>query len=741
MLRGLPLVFCFFSSQAFSGAVQPLPPLPNATVANTVQVDAAGNIYVAGWFYPHPPAFPAHAFVAKLSPDGSQVLWWTVLSGSADDRVRAMALGPDNSVYVTGTTLSPDFPTTNGSMQPGTSVSSQAFAAKLNPNGAVSYATYIGGSAETTGNAIAVDSSGRAFITGTTGITGIFPTSPGAVSGVTSTFNGVAYVIELNAAGSAAPVAIDGFGGSAITVDPQGNIYAAGSFVGPIAPTTAGAFQSSTVNPVPCFTGFTLGFSCTYQHIAKIDPTGTKLIYGTYLTGSYGALATAIVVDAAGNVIVAGSTNSPDYPTTPTAYQPEYFAIPTYTFQPPHDSIAPVSAGYVTKLNASGSGLLWSTLFAGSNFSNIPDSFSSAGDTISGIAIDAAGNILLAGAATSSDLPGLWSTPVASRPGGVNGGFVGRLSSDGTTLSPTEIIAGSGGATAIAVRSDGSAVVVGRLTTTVSGVSVPILAAVNISPVGRVAAISDSADSAKVVQVAPGQLLTLYGSNLAPTGSANGANGFPTSLNGVTVTFNGIAAPLLYTSAIQINLQVPYEVAGLTEVTMQVSSAMVTPPISESYILAVAARQPSLFISSNSFSQPLFDAVACQGQTISGLQPLALNADGSQNSCANPAASGSVVTIFLNGLGVSTPRQSTGMVSASAVPIDPAAGFVVGSSAATNFLSTTTLPGSIDSLAQVQLQVSSTSSVLNILLEVQQPSESPFSVRGPGVLIWVKPAN
>ena len=80
MLRGLPLLFFLSAIQLF-GAVQPLPALPNATVANSVQVDAAGNIYVAGWFYPHPPAFPAHAFVGKLSPDGSQVIWWTVLSG------------------------------------------------------------------------------------------------------------------------------------------------------------------------------------------------------------------------------------------------------------------------------------------------------------------------------------------------------------------------------------------------------------------------------------------------------------------------------------------------------------------------------------------------------------------------------------------------------------------------------------------------------------------------------------
>jgi uncharacterized protein (TIGR03437 family) len=303
---------------------------------------------------------------------------------------------------------------------------------------------------------------------------------------------------------------------------------------------------------------------------------------------------------------------------------------------------------------------------------------------------------------------------VASRPTSKGEGFVARLSADGTTLSPTQLVAGSTGLSGIAVRGDGSVVVV------------PVLTSVSLSPVGRVAAISDPADGAKIVRVAPGQLLTLYGTNLAPAGAPT--NGFPTTLNGVTVTFNGIAAPILYTSGIQINLQVPFEIAGLTQVTMLVSSTQVMPPVSESYILAVTARQPSVFVSAN--GQALFDLTACNGQNVSGIQPLALNADGTENSCANPAASGSVVTIFLNGLGVSSPMQPTGSVSASAIPISPAASFISTSSAAT-ILSTATLAGSIDSVAQVEIQVSSTS-VVSVPLEV-----GGYWVRGASVLIWV----
>jgi uncharacterized protein (TIGR03437 family) len=757
MLRGLFLIFLVFANLAISGTVQTLPSLPTGATANAVQVDTAGNIYVAGGLVGNSPSDFSHAFVGKFSPDGSQIIWWTVLAGSKNDNALALALGADNSVYVTGTTFSSDFPATIGSMQSTTSVSGQAFAAKINQAGAVVYSTYIGGMATTTGNAIAVDPLGDAFITGSLGFSGVFPTTAGAVTGATSANYETAYVIELNPLGSKALVAISGFGGNAIALDAEGNIYGAGAFPGRqnngpgntfnAAPTTTGAFQTITYQTTCLGEGLLFELSspaCTYQHVAKIDPTGTQLIYATYVSGSLGATPTAIAVDANGNVILAGNTNSSDYPTTPAAYQPEYFANPEITSAPPFqpfNAVAPAPAGYITKLSASGSSLIWSTLFGGSH----PDP--KAGDVISGIGIDASGNILLSGTATSSDLPGLWSTPVALRPTESGEGFVGRLSSDGTTLSMTQLIAGSARVNGIAVRSDGSAVVV------------PTLAAVSLSSGGRVATISDTADAAKLVSVAPGQLLTLYGTALAPAVPAQPANSFPMSFNGVTVTFNGIAAPILYTSSIQINLQVPYEIAGQNQVTMQVSSQSVSPAVLESYVLAVVERQPSVFVAGPAFSQPLFDSAACNGQNISGLQPLAINADGSQNSCANPAASGSVITVFLNGLGVSNPSYATGMVSPSEITINPAAAinppfgsYMEDLESSTNFLATATLLGSIDSIAQVHIKVSPTSSpslpnyptlspVLNIPLQVQLQSESPFPVRGPGILIWVQASN
>jgi uncharacterized protein (TIGR03437 family) len=746
-LRGLLLGLAVAAVSSFGGTVVQLPALPSGAVARALQVDATGNIYVAGSLAPASPKFASDtsdSFVAKLSPDGSSVLYFRVLGGDGADSAAALALGPDDSVYVTGTTASADFPTTQGSLQ-ASSLYGGAFAFKLDPTGAVVYSTFLGGAANTTGNAIAVDSSGHAFITGTYS-EGTFPTTPGAITGVPIIPGayGTGYVIELDAAGSTAPVAVSGFGGVLIAIDQQDDIFAVGAFgpslVGSIpaalAPTTPGAFQTSAAQ-AECSTDPFFLEACAYQHIAKINPTGTQLIYATYLAGAWGATPAGIAVDSDGTVILAGSTNSPDYPTTPGSYQPEYFANPEPAQAGPFGGFfAPPSAGYVTKLNASGTGLVWSTFFGGS----------AGGDSISGLAVDSSGNILVAGPPASADLPGLELTPVASRPTfGFNlGGFVARLSPDGSMLSPTQLLPGSFGSCQIAVRADGTAIVD---TSTITNLTAPeptvtvTLFSVSLSPLGRVTEITDAADNAKIVSVAPGLLLALHGTSLAPGTPNYPSNGFPSSLNGVTVTFNGMAAPILYTSPTQLNLQVPYEIEGQTQVTMQVTSQFVSPPVSESYILAVAARQPSVFLSSSIYSQPIFNIATCSGQSVATLQPLAFNADGTVNSCANPAAPGSAVTIFLNGLGVTNPAQTTGAASSSLTALTPGAAVLASiyPSATTTILSTDTLPGSIASVAQVQIQVPSSSTFLNLLLELERPSGA--RVRGTGIVIWTMPAN
>ena len=722
MSRGSWVLPLLCATHLFAATTPASTPLPANSIANAVQLDASGNLYLAGFFFANSTDASngfADAFVAKLSPDASQILWWTPLGGSKDDRAQALALGPGNSVYVTGKTQSANFPTTPGAFGPAGVTAGNTFAAKLDANGVVVYATYI---AATSGQAIVVDSAGDAFITGFLRSSDAFQATPGAVAGAPkSAGTQSAFILELDPAGSKAVLAIIGFGGTQIALDGGGDIYAAGVFQEAFAPTTSGAFQSVLAVRTCGYTQLSTQ-GCAYQHIAKIDPTGARLIYATYLSGTWGATPTGLTVDSAGNVIVAGTTNSPDYPTTPGAYQPEYPSNPSP--QPQSIGVSPpASVGFVTKVNATGTGLLWSTLFGGSG-GQIPSGLI-LGDSIAGMAIDANGNILIAGVPNSQDLPGLSNTPVAMRPVAPNGGgFAARFSADGSVLSPVQLLnrlnrdlpEPTGGA--VAVRADGTAVVVGQQ-----------VFAVSFSSLGRVTAISDSADYAKLVEVAPGQLITLFGSNLAPAGSAAASPAFPTSFNGVAVTFNGIAAPLLYTSGTQINSQVPYEIAGQSEVTMQVTSKSVAPAISESYILAVGEIELGVFLGPTDFSAPLADAVTCNGQTLAGLQVLALNADGSINSCANPAAPGSMVTVFLNGLGITTPAQITGAIASSTVAVSPQA-LLVGSPGPGVNLPTFTVAGSISGVTQVQVPAGATSSVMNLAV-------ANSSVRGPGIVIWV----
>ncbi len=305
--------------------VQPLAALPSGLTATQVQLDAAGNIYVAGSVVPQNQKSAqdlTDAFAAKLSPYGSQVIYWTVFGSSWPDVANSIAVGSDGSAYVTGTAQATDFPTTSGAASTTASQGLQAFVVKLDAKGAIKYSTVF---PDSLGNGIAVDSAGNAYVTGTT-YTTKFPATPGSIAGAIATRgNANGFILKLDPAGSTL-LSILGFGGSQIALDAQGNIFAAGSLSYPV-PATPGAFQSSVmVNG--CFESRILYVPCGYQHVAKIDPTGTQLLYGTYIAGGYGSNPSGLAVDSDGNVILAGNTNSPDYPTTRNAYQPRYLFEP-----------------------------------------------------------------------------------------------------------------------------------------------------------------------------------------------------------------------------------------------------------------------------------------------------------------------------------------------------------------------------------------------------------------------------
>jgi uncharacterized protein (TIGR03437 family) len=383
-----------------------------------------------------------------------------------------------------------------------------------------------------------------------------------------------------------------------------------------------------------------LGFGCSYQYVTKLNASLTQIVYSTYLDGSYGASPAAISVDAEGNVFVAGTTNSPDYPTTSNAFEPVYIAAAPSPPQTPTCLFfciyPPPASGYLTQLNATGTGVIYSTYFSGTQT-----------DTITFAAFTASG-IYLSGLASSPDLPGFDGFPSQCLPQT----YATIMSADATETgaaraAPPNILAYDAAAGAL-----------------LAWTGADLVAFNPTAPSTPIACILDSADLQPVTSIAPGELLTIFGGRLSGSVFTPPAGQFPTSLGGISVAINGIASPLLYVGAQQINFQVPFEIAGAAQADIAFASTQLN--LADSRTLQIVASNPVAFLDTATQRSSL---VGCEpngpyGEVYSGGPlPLAFNADGSRNTCANAAALGSVVTLLLDGLGVTSPAQVTGAVT------------------------------------------------------------------------------
>ena len=299
-------------------------------------MDASGNVFVTG--YTSSSDFPTtagaydatangshDAFVTKLNPTGAGLVYSTFLGGSSGGLGNGIAVDASGNAFVTGT----------------------AFVTKLNPTGTgLVYSTFLGGSSGDFGNGIAVDASGNAFVTGYTSSSN-FPTTAGAYD---ATFNGGsdAFVTKLNPTGTGLVYStfLGGSGsssssdsGSGIAVDASGNAFVTGYTSSSNFPTTAGAYDATANGGTDAF-------------VTKLNPTGTGLVYSTFLGGSERDYGNGIAVDASGNAFVTGYTDSSNFPTTAGAY----------------DATANGgSDAFVTKLNPTGTGLVYSTFLGGSS--------------------------------------------------------------------------------------------------------------------------------------------------------------------------------------------------------------------------------------------------------------------------------------------------------------------------------------------------------------------------------------
>lgn len=361
----------------------------------------------------------------------------TYLGGSGNDEGHGIVADAAGNVYVTGSTESIDFPLVNpfdkswgGTCGPFTVPCSDVFVSKLNAAGTVLiYSTYLGGSDIDVGQRIAVDSAGSAFVTGYTSSTN-FPVVSGAVQPTQS--GGIdAFVTKLSPSGSSL-VYSTYLGGSlddegmSIGLDSSGNAYITGYTRSTDFRTTPSAFRTTLTGEMDVF-------------VTKLDASGSNLIYSTYLGGTGGFLSLGdadegfdIAVDSSGNAYVAGTTKSSDFPTTPGAYQTTGGALLT-------------NVGFVTKLNAAGSGLVYST-YLGDGFETI----------IYGIALDSGGNAYVAGVAKASTFatPGAYQTSCGDFLHG--DGFVAKFNSSASGLVYATCLGGSSSEVAYGIAVDGS---------------------------------------------------------------------------------------------------------------------------------------------------------------------------------------------------------------------------------------------------------------------------------------------
>ncbi|AGY59190.1 hypothetical protein GKIL_2944 [Gloeobacter kilaueensis JS1] len=322
-----------------------------------IALDTSGNAYVTGETsstdFPITPGVVQNqsnvitsakdAFVTKLNETGTALVYSTYLGGGDRDSGYGIAVDKAGNAYVTGFTQSSDFPTTPGALQTNSAIG--PFVTKLNATGtALVYSTYLAGSYGV-GYGIALDTSGNAYVTGEASSTG-FPITPGAAQ--TQFGGGIqdAFVTKLNTTGTALVYSTYLGGGAeetgkSIVIDNAGNAYVAGetnieTYTSPNFPTTPGALQTQYGG------GYLDGF------VAKLNATGTAFVYSTYLGGKDTDFASAIATDAVGNAYVIGSTSSANFPTTPGVRQPRYSG------GVPYDA-------FVTKLNETGTALVYST--------------------------------------------------------------------------------------------------------------------------------------------------------------------------------------------------------------------------------------------------------------------------------------------------------------------------------------------------------------------------------------------
>ncbi|MEO6726923.1 MAG: SBBP repeat-containing protein [Blastocatellia bacterium] len=495
------------------------------------------------------------AFVMKLSPNGSTVVFSTYIGGrNPGDKGASIAVDKAGNIYFAGETNSLNFPLVNA-LQANFRGNVDGFVAKFNIEGnTLLYSTYLGGSFFDAIYSIAVDRFDNAYVTGRTESAN-FPTKnplQAALRGqrdafITKFTPDGALVYSTYLGGDLPPGASrDDESGYGIAVDPLQNAYVTGFTSTPSFP-VVGAVQSN-------FAGVEDAF------VTKINATGSALIYSTFLGGNRTDEARAVAVDALGNAYITGYTFSIDFPTS-NALQRQYGGN--------------VDA-FVTKINATGAALIYSTFLGGNGAENtglVSDNI-----PVGSIAVDNLGNAYVTGKTESENFPVV--RPVQSSLRGDNDIFIAKIDPAGMALIYSTYLGstftGENGfderGLDIAVDNFGSVYITGQVLKndflTVlpeqanfgGGLSDAFVCKISTPDILTLAPVSTASFTGP--SLAPEEIVAVFGANLASGTDIAQTVPLPTSLLGSSVkvkdkTNAERTSSLFFVSPGQINFQIP----------------------------------------------------------------------------------------------------------------------------------------------------------------------------------------
>lgn len=600
--------------------LQQIPAEPGQQILAS-KTDSKGNLIVTA-YVSVPDVYNPVSFglIKKIDSAGNE-LFSRILPGVVS-LAMPIAIDGNDDIYVAGTTSTPsEFPFTNTL----SGIAEGGFMMKLRGHdGTMVYSTSW---AYAIPDSIVVDGAGQALVT-TSILAATLPTTPGAYSSPAGrSLTALMYLVRFSAAGdrillsaryggatsicytgSSCAGATQFTGGGRIILDGQGNIWVAGTTNTTDLPVTPDALKKTCGCSPYAGDGF----------LAKFTADGSRLLYATYFgtapanafdfAGSGNDYTSAAATDSAGHIWFVGYSNGADLPVTANASQKQ---------------VAGGTDGFVAEYDPATNQFLYVTYFGGSD-----------DDSIINIQIAPDGTVIMSGHSNSSILP-------SAATGFTRGtDFVASL--DPHTYAITGLTRFPNGAVGTGLASTPT----GFIVSGASNVAAFLETGAGNSP--GIYAVMNSAGTAVAGQVAPGELISLYGANLAPVLAAVAdlsSGQAPTKLGTVRVLVDGTPAPLLYTQGDQINAIMPFGLMNaVTHITVSNGGVQ-----SNEAVLGVQAAAPEAF------------------KTNSKLWAAALNEDGTMNSAANHARLGSVVSVFATGFGYLFPTPKDGEVVTGAL--------------------------------------------------------------------------